>query len=64
MDEGPKRDRQRLNKIGIALATLAIIGILLDRAHLYVWVFILAFGLAPLPERAYRNWRARRDRRT
>ena len=51
-----------MNRFGFAVAIVAILGLLLDSGHLYLWVFLLVFGLARLPEQAYKRWRARRTR--
>ena len=55
-----ERLRRALAIAGIVLAGIAIAGIVLARSLLYLWVFLLVFGLAPLPARGYQSWRGRR----
>jgi len=56
-----RRDRARwwVGILGIAAAVVGVIGLFVAPQHLYVWVFLIAFGVAPLPDQAYKKWRAR-----
>jgi hypothetical protein len=53
--------RQRLVAwAGAVLAVVGVIGIVLDRSLLVLWVFLIAFGVAKLPKTIYDRVRGRR----
>jgi hypothetical protein len=52
--------RQRIVAwVGAVLAAVGVVGILLDRSLLVLWVFMIAFGVAKLPKAVYDRIRGR-----
>ena len=54
--------RRRLDIIGAIAAAIGIIGILVDRSLLWLWAFLILFGLTTVPERLLAWLRRRRTR--
>jgi hypothetical protein len=57
-------EKSRANRtatiLGLILAAGGVIGLLVARDLAFLWAFMIAFGLAKLPEQAYRRWKSRR----
>jgi hypothetical protein len=56
------RDLRWLDIAGAVAIAIAIVGLIVARSLLLLWVFLLAFGLATVPERLYRRVRSRGQR--
>ena len=54
------RSNRTITTLGLILAAGGVIGLLVDRHLVFFWAFVIAFGLAKLPEQAYRRWKGRR----
>ena len=57
---GRKEAERALDRLGWFVAAAGVVGLIV-RTDLYiVWAFMIAFGLAKVPETAFRRLRARR----
>ena len=59
----PKRARRRLDVVGAIAAVVAILGLIFARHLIYLWAFLLLFGITTVPERAIAHLRQRRRER-
>jgi hypothetical protein len=56
------RARRRLDIIGGVAAVVGIVGFVLKPSLVYLWAFLILFGVTTVPERAIRALRERRRR--
>ncbi len=63
MATDPKRARRILDVVGGVAAVIAILGLIFARHLLYLWAFLLLFGITTVPERAIGYLRQRRRER-
>jgi hypothetical protein len=52
-----------LDIVGAICAVVAILGLIFARHLIYLWAFLLLFGITTVPERAIGHLRRRRERR-
>jgi hypothetical protein len=56
------RARRRLDIAGGIAAIVGIVGLVLKPSLVYLWAFLILFGVTTVPERAIRALRERRRR--
>ncbi len=59
MPTEPKRARRILDIVGGIAAVVAILGLIFARDLIYLWAFLLLFGITTVPERAIGHLRQR-----
>jgi cyanate permease len=57
-----KRARRRLDIIGAIAAVVGILGLIFKPSLIYIWAFLILFGITTVPERAFRALRERRTK--
>jgi hypothetical protein len=63
MPTDPKRARRILDIVGAICAVVAVLGLIFARHLIYLWAFLLLFGITTVPERAIGHLRQRRRER-
>ena len=58
-----RRARRQLDIIGAIALVVGVVGFVLKPSLVYVWAFLILFGVTTVPERAIRALRARRRSR-
>jgi hypothetical protein len=63
MPTDPRRARRTLDIAGGIAAVIAILGLIFAPDLIYLWAFLLLFGITTVPERAIAHLRQRRRER-
>jgi hypothetical protein len=61
--EDVARLRRLVSRVGFALALVGVAGLIFARDLLFLWAFLIAFGIAEIPRDLWRKWRAHRRQR-
>ena len=55
-----RRARHTLDVVGAVAAIVGVVGLVLEPSLVYLWAFLILFGVTTVPERLIRSLRERR----